>query len=295
LESIATALSRGTFGRWLLAVSLLLAFQSAFADEPAPPIPWAYSAYFGTGVYRVQDGEKAYVFQTTPDWTWREASLDEHGQRTIGWKFKFPVALGVHDLNAHAIGSTLSLGNVSTLTVVPGVEADIPIGPRWSLRPFAALGWGTEMGGGTTSALVYWTGIKSRLRFPGNGFEWSLVNELTFSGYRDNAQSSSRVLPLLTAFEFDKPTRKKMGEDVVHLYWRAGYTDYLKHEPLFFGSTVVSIDVHDEWQIGMAFGKGAEPLRLWRLHWNRVGIAYRFSSDREFKGVSLFFGSLFDR
>ena len=45
----------------------------------------------------------------------------------------------------------------------------------------------------------------------------------------------------------------------------------------------------------MAFGKGAEPLRLWRLHWNRVGIAYRFSSDGEFKGISVFFSSLFDR
>jgi len=266
------------------------------AADPAVPIPWAYSAYFGTGVYEVQNGDKAYIFQTTPDWTWRKASLDEQGQRTIGWQFKFPVALGVHDLDAHAIGATLSLENVSTLTVVPGVEADIPIGPRWSLRPFGAVGWGTELGSSPrTSAVVYWTGIKSRLTFPANGFEWSLVNELTYSGYRDNAYSSSHVVPVLTAFEFDKPTGKKLGEDNVHLYWRAGYTDYLKHNPLFFGATVGSIDVHDEWEVGMAFGKGAEPLRLWRLHWNRVGISYHFSSDREFKGVSVFFGSLFDR
>src|SRR5262249_18601329 len=138
-ESIATAVSRGVFGRCLFAASLLAAQPVLAADDPAVPIPWAYSAYFGTGVYEVQNGEKAYVFQTTPDWTWHEASVDEHGRRTIGFKFKFPVALGAHDLDAHAIGSTLSLDNVSTLTVVPGVEADIPIGPRWSLRPFAAV------------------------------------------------------------------------------------------------------------------------------------------------------------
>jgi hypothetical protein len=179
---------------------------------------------------------------------------------------------------------------------VPGVEADIPIGSRWSLRPFANVGWGTETGSDASSAWVYWTGVKSRLAFPGrDGFEWALVNSLTYSGYTNDAHQSSRVLPLFTAFEFDRPIEKKIGGDPVHLYWHVGYTDYLKHEPLLLGSGVGSIDVEDEWEAGMAFGKGAEPLRLWRLHWNRVGIAYRFSSDREFKGISIFFSSLFDR
>jgi len=295
LESIVPALSRGAFGRALLAVALVLAFHPAAAEDAAAPIPWAYSAYFGTGVYRVADGEKAYVFRVTPSWTWRDASVDEQGRRTIGWKFKFPSALGVHDLDADEIGSTLSLDNVSTITAVPGVEADIPIGPRWSLRPFANVGWGTETGGGSSSAWVYWAGVKSRLTFPGDGFEWALVNALTYSGYTNNAHESSRVLPLLTAFEFDRPIAKRIGGDPVHLYWHVGYTDYLNHKPLLLGSSVGSIDVDDEWEVGMAFGKGAEPLRFWRLHWDRVGVAYRFSSDREFKGVSIFFGSLFDR
>ena len=283
-------------GRSLLAAALVLVFRPAAADgEPAAPIPWAYSAYFGTGAYRVADGEEAYVFRVNPSWTWHDASVDGRGRRTIGWKFKFPVALGVHDLDAHEIGSTLSVGNVSTLTAVPGVEADIPMGPRWSLRPFANVGWGAETGGGSSSAWVYWAGMKSRLAFPSDGFEWALVNSLTYSGYTNNAHKSSRVLPLFTAFEFDRPTSKRIGGDPVHLYWHVGYTDYLKHEPLLLGSAVGSIDVDDEWEAGMAFGKGAEPLRLWRLHWSRVGIAYRFSSDREFKGISIFFSSLFDR
>jgi len=297
LEPIGPALNRGALGRWLLAVGSSVALHSALADSnPTPAIPWAYSAYFGTGVYRVENGEKAYVLRVSPSWTWREASVDEQGLRTVGWKFKFPVALGTHDLDAHAIGATLSLDNVSTITAVPGVEADIPIGSRWSLRPFANVGWGTETGADSSSAWVYWTGIKSRLAFPGrDGFEWALVNSLTYSGYTSDANQSSRVLPLSTAFEFDRPIEKQIGGDPVHLYWHFGYTDYLNHKPLLLGSSVGSIDVEDEWETGMAFGKGAEPLRLWRLHWNRVGIAYRFSSDGAFKGVSVFFSSLFDR
>ena len=297
MGSIAPALNRSGLGRWILGASSILAFHSALADsEPAAPIPWAYSAYFGTGVYQIENGEKAYVFRVSPSWQWREASVDERGRRTIGWKFKFPVALGVHDLDAKEIGSTVSVDNVSALTAVPGVEADIPIGPRWSLRPFANVGWGTETGGGSTSAWIYWAGVKSRLAFPGrDGFEWALVNALTYSGYTNDAHQSSRVLPLFTALEFDRPIEKKIGGDPVHLYWHFGYTDYLKHKPLLLGSGVGSIDVDDEWEAGMAFGKGAEPLRLWRLHWNRVGIGYRFSSDGNFKGISVFFSSLFDR
>lgn len=297
MGSIIPTLSRSALGRWLLAATFLLVSHSPLAaGEPAAPIPWAYSAYFGTGVYEVQDGERAYVLRPSPSWTWRDASVDEQGRRTIGWKFKFPVALGVHDLDADAIGATLSFDNVSTLTIVPGVEADIPIASRWSLRPFAAVGWGSELGeGASASAWVYWAGVKSRLTFPADGFDWALVNSLTFSGYTNDAHQSNRVLPLFTAFEFDRPIEKKIGGESVHLYWHFGYTDYLNHEPLLLGSTVGSIDVEDEWEVGMAFGKGAEPLRLWRLHWNRVGIAYKFSSDREFKGISVFFGSLFDR
>jgi hypothetical protein len=297
LESISPTLSRGALRRWLLAASSVLSFHSALAqNEPAPPIPWAYSAYFGTGVYQIANGEKAYVFRVSPSWQWREASVDEQGRRAIGWKFRFPVALGVHDLDANDIGSTLSPDNVSALTAVPGVEADIPIGPRWSLRPFANVGWGAEMGSGSSSAWIYWTGVKSRLAFPGgDGFEWSLVNSLTYSGYTNDAHQSNRVLPLFTGFEFDRPIEKKLGGDPVHIYWHFGYTDYLNHKPLLVGSSVGSIDIEDEWEGGVAFGKGAEPLRLWRLHWNRVGVAYRFSSDGSFKGISVFFSSLFDR
>jgi hypothetical protein len=55
------------------------------------------------------------------------------------------------------------------------------------------------------------------------------------------------------------------------------------------------VAVDDEWEIGAAFSRGREPLRWWRLHWDRVGIAYRFSSNGHFEGVSLVFGSLYDR
>lgn len=272
--------------------------HAAAADAPAP-IPWAYGAYFGTGVYQIDDGETSYIFRVTPSWRIRESSLDEQGHRKIGWRLRVPIALGLHEFDTSALAAAVKLDNVSTITAVPGVEFDIPMTRRWSLRPFGSFGWGTQIGG-DSSAWVYWAGVKSKLTFSADGFDWAIVNSLTYSGYTDDKSvagkhASSRVLPLLTAFEFDRPIDKKIGGEPVHLYWTMGYTDYLANEPLFLASVVNSAHIDDEWEIGMAFGRGKEPLKLWRLRWDRVGIAYRFSSDHRFQGISLSFSSIFDR
>jgi hypothetical protein len=285
--------------RALVIACWLCGSRAALAADPPAPIPWAYSAYFGTGVYEVDNGETSYIIRVAPSWRIREASLGEQGQRTIGWRIRVPIAFGLHNFDTSAPGATLSLDNVSTLTAVPGVEFDIPMTKRWSLRPFANFGWGGEIGGGS-SAWVYWAGVKSRFTFAADGFDWSIVNAFAYSGYTDDksvsgARTSSRVLPLLTAFEFDRPIEKKIGGEPVHLYWTAGYTDYLADEPLLLGSIVSSIHIDDEWEVGMAFGRGTEPMKLWRLRWDRVGIAYRFSSDHRFQGISLSFSSVFDR
>lgn len=298
MGSIVPALSRSAAGRALLVASALC-LQTALADELPAPIPWAYSAYFGTGVYEVDGGETLYVIRVAPSWRIREGSLDEQGHRTIGWRIRVPIAFGLHEFDTSDLGSAVSLDNVSTIAAVPGVEFDIPMTDRWSLRPFANFGWGGQVGGGA-SAWVYWAGLKSRVTFSGDGFDWAIVNALTYSGYTDGASAkgvhtSSRVLPLLTAFEFDRPIEKKIGGEPVHLYWTFGYTDYVADEPLLLGSLVTSAHIDDEWEVGMAFGRGKEPLKLWRLRWDRVGIAYRFSSDRRFQGISLSFSSIFDR
>ena len=300
---ILPALSRSAAGRALLTASASVwCFHAALADEPPALIPWAYSAYFGTGVYEVDDGETSYIIRAAPSWRIREASLDQHGHRMIGWRIRVPIAFGLHDFDTSALETTLKLKNVSTLTTVPGVEFDIPMTERWSLRPFASLGYGAQLDG-SSSAWVYWAGLKSKYTFSADGFDWAIVNALTYSGYTtahndavaSEVHTSSRVLPLLTAFEFDRPIEKKIGGEPVHLYWTIGYTDYVANKPLLVGSFVTSVDIGDEWELGMAFGRGKEPLKLWRLRWDRVGLSYRFSSDHRFQGISLSFSSIFDR
>jgi hypothetical protein len=257
------------------------------------PIHWAYGAYFGTGAYRVSGGAEAYVLSIRPRWGLRDAALDAQGRRTVGIDLRFPVAIGAYEVNAADIGGTLSLDNISTLSAVPGVEFDVPMSARWSLKPLAYVGWGAELDG-DASAWIYWTGIKSRYVFPRDETTWALVNALTYIGYSTNSSENGNVLPLFTGFEVDRPLgMKKVADEPVVLHWHVGYTSYLNQLELV--TNIEHIRLENEWELGLAFSTGPEPLRLWRLKWDRVGVAYRFSSDGEFSGISLYFKSLYER
>jgi hypothetical protein len=273
----------------VIAISATVHAQSPVED----PIHWAYGAYFGTGVYRVDGGDEAYIFSMRPRWQVREAALDDDGRRTVGVALRFPVALGVYGLDAADLATTFALNNVSTLSAVPGVEFDVPIGARWSLKPLANLGWGAELDG-DASAWIYWAGVKSRFLFPRDNATWALVNALTYVGYSANSHESGNVLPLFTGFEVDRPLgMKKVADEPVVLHWHVGYTSYVNQLELV--NNIEHVRLEDEWELGLAFSTGPEPLRLWRLKWDRVGVAYRFDSGGDFSGISLYFSSLYER
>jgi hypothetical protein len=272
-----------------------LSASSSVRSDTVGPIHWAYSAYFGTGAYSIDTGESVYVLSLRPGWWLRHPALGENGERTIGLQFRLPVTMGVHQLDSHHLGSTLNLDNVGTLSVVPGIEIDIPMTTRWSLKPVAYAGRGSEVDG-DASAWIYWAGVRSRLSFHERSFDWALVNALSDVGYSNDAGRRESVLPLLTGLEFERPIAKTLGGEQVHLHWHVAYTNYL--DGITWAPVIRDLEpiaIEDEWEIGAAFSRGHEAIRLWRLHLDRVGIAYRFSSNGHFEGVSLVFGSLYDR
>ena len=68
--------------RLQLIAFLALVSSAAAAQSPVEePIPWAYGAYFGTGVYRISGGEEAFIVSVRPRWQLREAELDAQEQQ----------------------------------------------------------------------------------------------------------------------------------------------------------------------------------------------------------------------
>ena len=257
-------------------------------------VHWGYSAYFGTGWYQVGDAQDVFVLRPAPRWRWGQPGIDDDGRRNLGIEFRLPVTFGLNQLNADELSDILDSDNFGTVSVTPGIEVEIPITERWSLKPLAYLGWGTELND-PQSAWIYWAGLKSRYRLGNGKLNWSLVNSLEYIGYTPTDGPSSDAVPVMAGLEFQWPMGdKRLGGQPLYLDWHATYRAYLDNLNFVFGGGSTT-KIADEWELGLAFSKGEGKLKLWHFELDRIGLAYRFSSSGAFEGVSLVFTSVFDR
>jgi hypothetical protein len=106
----------------LLATCFLLLPATGAAQETgAVSVHWAYSAYFGTGWYRVTGDRDVFVVRMTARWDRSEASLDSDGKKTLGYHFKIPVSLGLDSFDPDDPLEAADLDNVTFLSVNPGI------------------------------------------------------------------------------------------------------------------------------------------------------------------------------
>jgi hypothetical protein len=281
----------------VFAASVFL-FNRAHAQEVGiDELHWAYSAYFGTGWYQVSGDRDVFVLRMTPRWNIQDADYSEDGDKTIGIELKFPITFGLDRFNLDDIPEIIDLDNVASISVTPGVDITIPITARWSLRPYAAVGWGTVLSG-SESSWTYWGGVKSHYSFKNGKLDWALINSVTFVGYTPNQGESEYFLPLMAGLEFDYPfgQRKLAGEQLM-LSWHGMYTTYENNLDFILdeGPLGSSEAITDEWEFGISLRKQTSPIKIWFMNFDRLGLAYRFSSSGDLKGISFVFRSMFER
>jgi len=281
----------------LCIAALVLGFAGPVVHSQNPAdnfVHWGYASYFGTGWYSLGNDLNVFAIRAAPRWNWGEPGLDDDGNRDIGIEFRLPVTFSVHRFNLDNLGAIFDIENFGTVSVTPGVEVEVPVTKRWSLKPLAYAGWGTEING-PQSAWIYWAGLKSRYRLGSGDLDWSLVNSIEYIGYTPNEGPSNDAVPVMVGLEFQRPMGDaRLGGHQVYLDWHATYTAYLDNLKFLVRDVPVS-KVADTWELGLAFSKGKRKLKLWHFEWDRVGLAYRFSSSGEFQGVALVFRSVFDR
>ncbi len=278
----------------LLAVSLVLLPATGAAQETGPsPVHWAYSAYFGSGWYRVSGDRDVFVVRMTPRWTWSDASLDANGSRAIGTYFKLPVSVGLDQFEFDDALDAVDVDNVSFLSINPGVDVEIPINDVWSLRPYVSIGHGQALGS-SESAWTYWGGVKSRFELHSGKFNWRLLNQIGFVGYTPNTGPSDSFWPLMAGFEFDYPVASAddPGRQML-LHWHASYTVF-GDDLEFSGNPTVNRSISDQWELSAALGRRDSPIRIWFLNFDRLGLGYRSSSNGDLKGITFVFRSMFD-
>jgi hypothetical protein len=278
----------------LLAACLLLFSTTGVAQETGTvPVHWAYSAYFGTGWYRVAGDRDVFVVRMTARWHRSEASIDSEGKRTLGYHIKLPVSLGLDSFDPDDPLEAVDFDNVTFLSVNPGIDIEIPINRVWSLRPYASVGYGDELGDGQ-SAWTYWAGLKSRFSFQSGKLDWHLLNQVGFVGYTPNEGPEDTIWPVMAGLEFDYPLGEPRADgDQTLLHWYGTYTLF-GNDLEFSASQTVDKDIDDQWEVGAAIGRRNSPIPIWFLNFDRLGLGYRASSNGDLKGITFVFRSFFD-
>ena len=118
---------------------------------------------------------------------------------------------------------------------------------------------------------------------------------MTYVGYSPSDGPSEDFWPLMAALEFDYPIgNKQRDDDSLFVSWHGMYTTFENDLDLTHpdGST---LPITDEWEFGLSLTKKEKPIRIWWFNFDRLGLAYRFSSSGDLKGISFVFRTIFER
>jgi len=241
----------------LLVASCLGAAGSAVAQvspyKAAEQVHWASAAFFGTGWYSVDENRQAFIFRIPPRQQIRASGWDAQGSRITGIEILYPVALGLHRIDD--IPDFLEFDNYGTITFTPGVQVEVPVSERWYLRPYAHFGFGYEQTQGEW-ATIWYGGLRSRYSIvESESFSLNLLNELAFAGYKPEFKS-----------------RGQYGQVMAGLFHVAP-------------EEVVSIQ--DEWEVGLALGKGRAGVKIGFLEFEQVGFSFKFSSNGDYQAITV--------
>lgn len=294
---------RGTLQLLRFAALAVCGSASAQELENTDVQHWALAPFLGTGAYEFDSEQTIYVLEFTPRWTWREGTPWDASPRRPTLEVLVPATLGLRSFDLANLPSTLDPDNVGTLSVVPGIYATLEMNSRWTLLGIANLGLGARLDG-EEAALIHRLGLRSRFCLGDDETRWNLIAAIDHFGYKTDHDNSGQLMPLSLAVEVEIAVNAwaaKAGPThlVVHL---AGshYLDELSFDAIGAASTAISNDL----ELGVAV-KPAEPFRLWKLRWERIGIAYRRGEgqgqdedgdrDSTFEGIRLYFRSLFEQ
>ncbi len=269
--------------RLLLLVALTAAAglpaygQTRAVQDRQDLINWYYAATFGTGVYTAGDRTVAAIQLPI------SRVLRPVGEGRYGLQLKIPVTLGVYDYTFDAAFSGEYPDQVSTVSVMPGLEWELPLSRRWTLKPYFSAGLGQELSG-RESALIYDFGIKSRfLVGEDKGVEFALVNVLTAAGYRPRGGPAQPFGVFAVGLDMVMTNQILFGREAF-----IGFTPsyYYYFNKISFAE-INDVDNRLREQVELAISvMSRKPWSLKYFDVDRVGLAIRSSS--QVFGVSLF-------
>lgn len=236
---------------------------------------WYYASVYGTGFYKI--GEESVAALRLPfAHTLRPPTAEQWGLRLT---LPVTVALAQFDLRDFDLGRV----SVPGMSILPGVEAQIPVNTGWMVKPFANLGMGRDFQR-DTNALIYALGISTVYQLPTNDNVLSaLGGKLVYAGYQSGGEKN--ILGALSVggdlgFPLDMEIS---GRQAVLGTQLIGTVYFNKLDFLMVGSKTQEVSHEIEVALTLSVRR---PIEVLGIGFDRVGIGYRRGSN-DLRGVRL--------
>jgi len=256
----------------VVAGSPALAIDASLPEfESGPYIHYSYSALFGSGVYRLKDRTVA-TLRANPSLRLRESTDNKPGIRLL-----MPMTAGWHNFSFGDLGALLE-EPAATLTVLPGIELEYRLSPKWSIRPAAYVGAGFDFTNDETN-LIYGGAVHTTYDLGGERVQSMLGGELLVAGHVPTDGVSKFIPRAGLGLDLIFPTGWQLGQGEVFIntqFISYGYLKELSFETLGPGDIEMSL----EGQVGVAIGRDP-PINILGFDAERIGIGYRRSKSIE--------------
>jgi hypothetical protein len=255
---------------WLAAggVGAQSAGEAREGEAVGNSVNYVFATDLGSGLYEL-DGRNLQIYR----YTWRRL-LREPGPRRPGLRFTLPVTAGFFDFSPLDVIESGPPRRVDSLSVVPGLELDYPLGDGWHLIPYARAGF--SLASSSVDGWLYGTGLRLERHAPFGDWDGFVRSELAFAAvdYRDDAPNDEFVR-LRQGFDltrvFGRESRRHRLEIGVY-----GIFDFIADPP-----TVPLLDgreVPAQAEFGFTFAPQPR-YKLWRFDLPRLGFGYRMAGD----------------
>ena len=262
-----------------LLPGLAVAQQTREATNEQQLINWYYAAVFGTGVYK--SGDRVVSVLQIPF----SHDLQLRNEDQWGVKFTVPLSFGFYDFTFDELLDGQVPHSVSTASIFPGIELDVPVTSNWMVKPYASVGYAWEISG-TQEATIYGAGLKSVVTLPiGKNSQLSLGNQLTMSGYKPAGGTNQPMGVFVAGLNLEIPTGYELFGHPTKIGYHLIYYNYFNR--LRFptaGNVENKISEQGEIAISLATTTPVD-FRLFDL--DRIGLA--FQAGGGVQAVRLFF------
>jgi len=259
----------------VLAAAVLPAAPAAAQDEDFVLL---LSRLEETGRVEAVDGRGFQVYRIPLSYPIR--TLERH---SWGLRITFPVSLGSYRIEALTDIGDFAEG-LESISIIPGVEAQLPLGERWVIKPFGEVGVGSSSSDGGTEVL-WGAGIRSRGEYRPGRLRMMLGAAAIYKKPSDTRSTFDGFSKIEAAADVQLPLGMSIGSrrtcgGVVGIYRQFFNLDIAR-----IGGEPIEL-VH-QYEAGVSFA--ADPVvKLWKIKLPWIAVGYRWGDV--FSGVRLYFG-----